>query len=193
MLLIQATNDFYYTDPIFIGKDWFLECNEDGVFANSKIYHNTTRESAQTRLRREIKRQGIKIDILKYVENRQTVFPPFYLDMEEAIIFKTIILSPIPKPSLYGNRLSSPVFDYPLLAWEMVFDTKDLMEFFNPNGIKNKNRMVAKFLMGDTTYSVDEKTIREKLTECLPGISRYKRDPLKWFENKPDQIRLIKK
>ena len=107
--------------------------------------------------------------------------------MENAVNFHTVIKAPIPIPEIFDEVVSTPVIEHPMLAWKMKFPKQVVKDTFDEK--LKPNLMLVKFLTGESMFRRSEMGhVREALMRYLPGIKRFRKNPIDWFENQPEEI-----
>lgn len=108
-MLIQATDDHFYRNPVILGKRWVLFVEDDYVLIARK--GRVTWSTA----RRDLPKSGVHCKLDQCLEDRKAVIGQEYINCS---IFKIKLLKPIPPTNHYQGRIYyvSPD-DEEILAW----------------------------------------------------------------------------
>ena len=166
MIFVQATDDLFYINPIIHGKNWYLQCGDDGCEVHVKIYPRTNRDSARKRALKVLRQDNVSVRIKEYIGESSTIFSGSNeLALEAG--FLVDIRKPIPIPTQYDEVVNSPVLEHSFLAWKFDFSREQIESVLDDS--KRMNYLLVKFLTGKTLVKeADRRTVKRLLSKLVP-------------------------
>lgn len=96
---VKLDNDKWVKDPIFYGKEWFLDCREEAILI-VHIYRQPKEENLLRRMRKILRDNGIPAKIIKDEESHRDIFafPPNFRGLKQSASVRLEFL-PLPMPA----------------------------------------------------------------------------------------------
>jgi len=104
-MFVKLSNGMYVEDPLFYGKEWFLDCREEPTLV-VHIYRDPKEQNLRARIRKILRDAGIKATLLKEESHRATSpFPPNFNGLKKSASIRLTLLDVIPAGTLVSAEV----------------------------------------------------------------------------------------